>query len=82
MAKGKKVNKITEKELVALQEKVQGINKLQMQVGALEMQKLEVVSIFNKLREEMETMQSDLTKSYGDVSISLSDGTITDADNS
>ena len=82
MAKGKKVNKITEKELVALQEKVQGINQLQMQVGALEMQKLEVVNIFNKLRGEMEAMQAGLTESYGDVSISLSDGTITDADNS
>ena len=83
MAKAKELTrKITAEELETLQKSVNGINQIQMQIGGIELQKNEMIQNLNVLRAGLQEQQNKLTETYGDVNVSLADGTITDADNS
>jgi len=83
MAKAKELTrKITAEELETLQKSVNGINQIQMQIGGIELQKNEMIQNLNVLRAGLQEQQAKLTETYGDVNVSLADGTITDADNS
>ena len=83
MAKAKELTrKITAEELETLQKSVNGINQIQMQIGGIELQKNEMIQNLNVLRAGLQEQQNKLTETYGDVNVSLVDGTITDADNS
>lgn len=83
MAKVKELTrKITAEELETLQKSVNGINQIQMQIGGIELQKNEMIQNLNVLRAGLQEQQNKLTETYGDVNVSLADGTITDADNS
>ena len=77
-----KVEKITAEELEKLQGFVQGMNQAQLNIGGLEAQKMELLNQVAKIKEMLNEFQADLEKSYGKVSVSLVDGTISeDADN-
>jgi allophanate hydrolase subunit 1 len=77
-----KVKKITAEELEKLQGFVQGMNQVQLNIGGLEAQKMELLNQVAKIKEMLNEVQADLEKSYGKVSVSLVDGTISeDADN-
>jgi allophanate hydrolase subunit 1 len=77
-----KVEKITAEELEKLQGFVQGMNQVQLNIGGLEAQKMELLNQVAKIKEMLNEFQADLEKSYGKVSVSLVDGTISeDADN-
>ena len=77
-----KVEKITAEELEKLQGFVQGMNKAQLNIGGLEAQKMELLNQVAQIKEMLNEFQADLEKSYGKVSVSLVDGTISeDADN-
>jgi allophanate hydrolase subunit 1 len=77
-----KVKKITAEELEKLQGFVQGMNQVQLNIGGLEAQKMELLNQVAKIKEMLNEFQADLEKSYGKVSVSLVDGTISeDADN-
>ena len=77
-----KVEKITAEELEKLQGFVQGINQAQLNIGGLEAQKMELLNQVAQIKEMLNEFQADLEKSYGKVSVSLVDGTISeDADN-
>ena len=77
-----KVKKITAEELEKLQGFVQGMNQAQLNIGGLEAQKMELLNQVAKIKEMLNEFQADLEKSYGKVSVSLVDGTISeDADN-
>ena len=77
-----KVKKITAEELEKLQGFVQGMNQAQLNIGGLEAQKMEILNQVAQIKEMLNEFQADLEKSYGKVSVSLVDGTISeDADN-
>jgi len=77
-----KVEKIKAEELESLQAIVQLINQTQLSIGGLEVQKMELLGKLDKAKEELNAFQVNLEKSYGNVSVSLVDGTIAEnADN-
>ena len=77
-----KVEKITAEELEKLQGFVQGMNQAQLNIGGLEAQRMELLNQVAQIKEMLNEFQADLEKSYGKVSVSLVDGTISeDADN-
>jgi len=77
-----KVEKITTEELEKLQGFVQGMNQAQLNIGGLEAQKMELLNQVAQIKDMLNEFQADLEKSYGKVSVSLVDGTISeDADN-
>ena len=76
--KKKKPTKITKAELEEIQKYVKAINEATVQVGGLELQKQEVVKNIDTLRAGLKDVQDALEKIYGNVSISLVDGTIQD----
>lgn len=77
-----KVEKITAEELEKLQGFVQGMNQAQLNIGGLEAQKMELLNQVAQIKKMLNEFQADLEKSYGKVSVSLVDGTISeDADN-
>ena len=77
-----KVEKITAEELEKLQGFVQGMNQAKLNIGGLEAQKMELLNQVAQIKEMLNEFQADLEKSYGKVSVSLVDGTISeDADN-
>ena len=78
MTKKEEVKKITEDELKLVQEKVGAINQLQMQVGGLEVQKQMAVAQVQVVQGELSEVQKGLEEAYGQVSVNLQDGTITE----
>ena len=78
MAENKEVTKITEDELKLVQEKVGKMNQLQMQVGGLEVQKQMVIGQVGVVQGELNEVQKSLEEAYGQVSVNLQDGTITE----
>ena len=83
MAK-EKATKITEAELQEIQKYVGALQQVQMQLGAQELAKQELLDNVRALRTNLAQVQGNLEKTYGDVSINMQDGTITpnDASNS
>jgi uncharacterized protein (UPF0335 family) len=72
----KDVKKITDEELKSVQEKVNQINQVQMQVGGLATQQAFGIEQIKLLQGELKTIQDELEKVYGKVSVNLQDGTI------
>ena len=72
----KDVKKITDEELKSVQEKVNQINQVQMQVGGLATQQAFGIEQIKLLQGELKTVQDELEKKYGKVSVNLQDGTI------
>jgi hypothetical protein len=75
------MKKVTEKELETLQGLVNQINQGQATIGGFEMQKNDVVKEVNVLIEQLKETQAELEKAYGNVTVNLTTGEITDADN-
>ena len=75
------MKKVTEKELETLQTLVNQINQGQATIGGFEMQKNDVVKEVNVLIEQLKETQAELEKAYGNVTVNLTTGEITDADN-
>lgn len=72
----KDVKKITDEELKSVQDKVNLINKAQMQVGGLEVQKTLAIEQLKAVQQELQVIQTELEDKYGKVSVNLTDGTI------
>lgn len=72
------VRKITQEELQEVNQYATAINQMQMQIGGVEMQKADLMTEMAKLRAGMQEVQNALMATYGDVTINLADGTITD----
>ena len=68
--------KVSDKELQSIQEKVNSINKLQMTVGGLEIQKSVAMEQIKAFQDELNVLQNVLEKKYGKVSVNITDGTI------
>ena len=74
----KDVKKITDEELKSVQEKVNKINQAQMQVGGLEVQKNVALEQIKTLQMDLQVVQKELEEKYGQVTVNLTDGTISE----
>ena len=70
--------KITKEELEKLQAKISVLNNLQYKLGALAVDQNKVLKAFDTVREELRTMQMGLKETYGNVSINVEDGSLTE----
>ena len=71
------VEKVTAEELTALNEKINAMNKLQIQIGGLEAHKHDMLTTLSTLNIEMQGIQKGLEAKYGAVNIDLATGEIT-----
>lgn len=69
--------KITEEQLKKLQGLVSQINNVQMQVGAIEIQKHELNHQASNIQNDLKEYQKELEQEYGNISVNLQDGEIT-----
>ena len=86
MAKKEKVvdlkpEKITEEQLLKVQKTINGINRAQIELGSMEIQKHEMMHNIAGLRDNLKVMQNDFQKEYGTFDINIHDGTINYRDN-
>jgi len=71
-----KVKKLTKKELSKVQKFISAINKAQMQIGQIEIQKHQVLHEVGGIQTEFGELQNELEKKYGKVSINIEDGSL------
>jgi len=71
-----KPEKITDEQLEQVQKLVNNINRGQLEVGAMELQKHENMHAITGLRRDLEVLQEGLKKEYGTVDINIQNGTI------
>ena len=74
--KGVKPEKITDEQLKKVQDTVNGINKSQLQIGNIELQKHEILHGIAGMRDELTLLQNEFEKYYGTYDIDVQDGTI------
>jgi len=74
--KGIKPEKITDEQLEKVQKLINGINRGQLEVGAMELQKHENMHGITILRGDLEKIQGELEKEYGTIDIDIKNGTI------
>jgi len=74
--KGIKPEKITDEQLEAIQKLINGINRGQLEVGAMELQKHENMHGVTLLRGELEELQGEIEKQYGTIDVDLKSGNI------
>ena len=70
--------KLTVDELKDLQSLIATLNKLRSQVGELEIQKSVAMQRFNNFRDDLQKIEVDLKNKYGEVSINVNDGVLTE----
>tara|TARA_R100000951_G_scaffold90711_1_gene79017 strand:- start:38 stop:274 length:237 start_codon:yes stop_codon:yes gene_type:complete len=74
------MKKVTDEELQDLQKAVQAVNEGVAQVGAYEMQKRVFMREVEQVETKLKTLQSALEDKYGQITVNLSTGEISDAD--
>lgn len=73
------MEKVTDKELQELQKAVQAVNEGVAQVGAYEMQKRVLMREVEQVETRLKTLQATLEDKYGNITVNLSTGEISDA---
>ena len=76
------MKKVTDKELENLQSLVNAINEGQATIGGLELQKQTLIEEVGGLIKQLKKEQAKMEKKYGDITVNLTTGAITDAHNS
>ena len=71
-----KPENITDEQLKKVQDTVNNINKSQLQIGHMELQKHEILHNIAGMRDELTLLQGELEKEYGTNDINIKDGTI------
>ena len=74
--RGIKPEKVTDEQLKKVQDSVNNINRAQLEVGAMELKKHEIMHHIAGLRDALTVLQSEFEKEYGTFDISIQDGTI------
>ena len=75
------MEKITEEQLKNLQDVIAKINQATATVGQLETQKHGILHQLGEMQKDLTKMQEELEKEYGQVSISIEDGTYKEIEN-
>ena len=73
---GIKPEKITDEQLKKVQTNVNSINRVQLEVGSLEVRKHEMMHSIGGLRDELTLLQREFEKEYGTFDVNIQDGTI------
>jgi vacuolar-type H+-ATPase subunit D/Vma8 len=74
------MKKVTDKELETLQTLVNTINEGQAAIGGMEVQKQALIKEVEKLIEQLKETQAALEEEYGNVTVNLTTGEITEAE--
>ena len=74
--KGIKPEKITDEQLKKVQNKVNNINRAQLEIGSMEVKKHEAMHQIAGLRDELKILQDEFEKDYGTFDVNIQDGTI------
>jgi hypothetical protein len=74
--KGIKPEKITDEQLKRVQNTVNVINRGQMELGSMEIQKHEIMHDMSIKRDELTLLQSEFEKEYGTIDINIQTGKI------
>jgi len=73
---GVKPEKVTDEQLNRVQEAVNNINRAQLEIGSMEVQKHELMHRVSSLRESLGVLQQEFEKEYGTYDVNIQDGTI------
>jgi len=71
-----KPEKISEEQLMKVQDTVNNINRTQLEVGSLEVKKHELMHGIAGFRDELALLQAEFDKEYGTFDVNIQDGTI------
>ena len=74
--KGIKPEKITAEQLEKVQNTVNSINRVQLEIGSMEVKKHELMHSIAGLRDNLTSLQTEFDKEYGTFDININDGTI------
>ena len=74
--KGIKPEKITDEQLVRVQELINNINRSQMELGQIETKKHAMLHNISALQEAVGSVKDEFEKEYGTADINIQDGTI------
>ena len=74
--KGIKPEKITDEQLKKVQSTIDAVNRIQLELGSMEVKKHEALHRAGALREELGMLQSEFEKEYGTFDIDIQTGTI------
>jgi len=74
--KGIKPEKITVEQLEKVQKAVSDINRVQIEVGSLEIKKHEMIHGMGQLRETLGELQDELQEEYGTIDVNINNGEI------
>ena len=74
--KGIKPEKISKEQLDKVQNTVNNINRVQLEIGSIEVRKHEMMHNIAGLRDELTLLQGEFEKEYGTLDINIQDGTI------
>ena len=75
MAENKEeVKKITEEELTTVKEHQSNLQRVLLDLGSLEAQKVQVTEAYKQFQEALEGTKKELEDKYGQVNIDLTDG--------
>jgi len=68
--------KLKKEELEDLRTKVDKVNKLQIQIGGLELQKHDLLHATMNAVSDLESVQKDLKEIYGEITVNIDTGEI------
>ena len=71
-----KAEKITDAQLGRVQETVNALNRVQLEIGSMEIKKHEMMHQIAGLRDELTVLQGEFEKEYGTFDINIQDGVI------
>ena len=71
-----KAEKISEEQLKRVQDTINNINRTQLDMGSIEIQKHEMLHRVAGLRDELSLLQGEFEKEYGTFDVNIQDGTI------
>ena len=74
--KVEKPDKITDEQLSKVQDTVNQLNRIQLEVGSMEVRKHEIMHGMENLRNILTDLQKDFEKEYGTFDVNIQDGTI------
>jgi len=73
---GVKPERVSKEQLEKIQDLVNKLNRSQIQVGRIEVEKHELVHMIARVNDELTLMQGELEKEYGTFDINITDGLI------
>jgi hypothetical protein len=71
-----KAEKISEEQLKKVQGTINNINRTQLDMGSIEIQKHEMLHRIAGLKDELTLLQDEFQKEYGTYDVNIVDGTI------